>query len=184
MKKLMLLAAMLAMVLVAAAPAFAQDQTSGDATGGDVAIANELGNQCVQIINQQNTGNVQQEQEVEQNLTQINTIMASLNIQNVTGDVNAEQNIDQTVTQEGIEQIVNAEQNCEQALAVVQGEGEAKAEVKAEEKKAEAKAGEMKKEEKKEEKKMLPATGGASLFALGAGALLVTGGLVARRIIK
>ena len=32
--------------------------------------------------------------------------------------------------------------------------------------------------------KQLPATGGASLFALGAGALLVAGGLVARRIIK
>jgi LPXTG-motif cell wall-anchored protein len=31
---------------------------------------------------------------------------------------------------------------------------------------------------------MLPATGGMSLFALGAGALLVGGGLLARRIIK
>ena len=30
----------------------------------------------------------------------------------------------------------------------------------------------------------LPDTGGASLFALGAGALLVAGGLVARRIVK
>jgi LPXTG-motif cell wall-anchored protein len=42
-------------------------------------------------------------------------------------------------------------------------------------------------EEKKEEKKELPKTGGsgtASLFALGAGALLVAGGLVARRIVK
>jgi LPXTG-motif cell wall-anchored protein len=31
---------------------------------------------------------------------------------------------------------------------------------------------------------MLPATGGLSLIALGAGALLVGGGLLARRIIK
>ena len=75
----------MAMVLVAAAPAFAQDQTSGAATGGDVAIANELGNQCVQIINQQNTGNVQQEQEVEQNLEQLNAIEANLVINKVAG---------------------------------------------------------------------------------------------------
>ncbi len=41
-------------------------------------------------------------------------------------------------------------------------------------------------EEKKEEKKELPKTGGgsASLFALGAGALLVAGGLLARRIVR
>jgi LPXTG-motif cell wall-anchored protein len=40
---------------------------------------------------------------------------------------------------------------------------------------------------KAEEKKELPKTGGsgaASLFALGAGALLVAGGLVARRIVR
>jgi LPXTG-motif cell wall-anchored protein len=53
----------------------------------------------------------------------------------------------------------------------------------------EAKAGvvEAKAPPKKEEKKELPKTGGsgtASLFALGAGALLVAGGLVARKIIK
>ena len=121
----MLLAAMMAMALVAAAPAFAQvNQTSGAATGGDVAIANSLGNQCVQIINQQNTGNVQQAQEVEQNLVQLNEIEANLVINNVTGDVNAEQNVaaanegSQTVSQEGIEQLVGAEQSCAQALAI------------------------------------------------------------------
>jgi len=121
----MLLAAMMAMALVAAAPAFAQvNQTSGAATGGDVAIANSLGNQCVQIINQQNTGNVQQAQEVEQNLAQLNEIEANLIIERVTGDVNAEQNVAaaneaaQTVSQEGIEQLVGAEQSCAQALAI------------------------------------------------------------------
>jgi LPXTG-motif cell wall-anchored protein len=54
---------------------------------------------------------------------------------------------------------------------------------KPEEKKAEAKKAEAKKEEKKE----LPKTGGsgaASLFALGTGALLVTGGLLVRRIAR
>jgi LPXTG-motif cell wall-anchored protein len=45
---------------------------------------------------------------------------------------------------------------------------------------------EEKKMEKKEEKKELPKTGGstASLLALGAGALLVGGGLLARRMAK
>src|SRR5918997_230350 len=47
------------------------------------------------------------------------------------------------------------------------------------------KAEEKKEEAKKEEKKELPKTGGsgaAPLFTLGVGALLVAGGLVARRI--
>lgn len=55
-------------------------------------------------------------------------------------------------------------------------------EAKAEEKKAKTEA---KKEEKKEEKKEMPKTGGpgnASLLALGAGALLVGGGLLVRRM--
>ena len=55
---------------------------------------------------------------------------------------------------------------------------------KAEEKKAEEKKAE---EKKAEEKKELPKTGGsgtASLFALGAGALLVAGGLLARRLTR
>ncbi|MDQ4062563.1 MAG: LPXTG cell wall anchor domain-containing protein, partial [Actinomycetota bacterium] len=45
---------------------------------------------------------------------------------------------------------------------------------------------EEKKEEKKAEKKELPKTGGstASLLALGAGTLLVAGGLLARRMVK
>ena len=60
---------------------------------------------------------------------------------------------------------------------------------KAEEKKAaEKKAAEKKAEKKKaEKKKALPKTGGsgtASLFALGAGALLVAGGLLTRRLAR
>ena len=89
-------------------------------------------------------------------------------------------------------QVAEAVQNCEQALAVVQapgkaeataGKAEAKAEApKAEAPKAEAKAAPAPKAEAKAE---LPKTGGGTtLLALGAGALLVGGGLVARRIIK
>ncbi|MBA3472555.1 MAG: LPXTG cell wall anchor domain-containing protein [Rubrobacter sp.] len=62
-------------------------------------------------------------------------------------------------------------------------------EKKAEEKKAEEKKAEEKKAEEKraEEKKELPKTGGsgtASLLALGAGVLLVAGGLLARRLFR
>ena len=71
-------------------------------------------------------------------------------------------------------------QECEQQIqqSAVASEGE-KAAPK-EEKKAEVKP------EKKEEKKELPKSGGngsVSLLALGAGALLVGGGLLARRIV-
>ncbi|HLL38378.1 MAG TPA: LPXTG cell wall anchor domain-containing protein, partial [Rubrobacteraceae bacterium] len=59
---------------------------------------------------------------------------------------------------------------------------------KMEEKKMEEKKMEEKKmeEKKMEEKKELPKTGGstASLLALGAGTLLVAGGLLARRMVK
>ena len=192
MKKLMLLAAMMAMVLVAAAPAFAQ-QESGDASA-DIALANELGNQCVQIINQQNTGNVEnnavvaQDQAVAQeNVAEIAAILSEVTLnQGNTNEQNAE------INQTGVEQVAAASQNCEQALAVVQapgkaeataGKAEAKAEApKAEAPKAEAKAAPAPKAEAKAE---LPKTGGGTtLLALGAGALLVGGGLVARRIIK
>ncbi len=68
MKKLMLLAALLAMVLVAAAPALAQvveefeieEAESGDAEP-EIEVANkgDSVNQCVAILQSTNTGNVQ-----------------------------------------------------------------------------------------------------------------------------
>ncbi len=62
-----------------------------------------------------------------------------------------------------------------------------KAEVKADtpQTKAAATTSTPKAEAKSTTSKQLPATGGdASLFALGAGVLLVTGGLLARRLVK
>ncbi len=48
LKKLMVLAAMLAMMMVAAAPAFANHQTSGGVTvGGATLTAGDLSNQAV-----------------------------------------------------------------------------------------------------------------------------------------
>ena len=54
-------------------------------------------------------------------------------------------------------------------------------------KEGKAEAGEKKEEKKEEKKKELPKSGGtgsASLLALGAGALLVGGGLLARRFVR
>src|SRR3712207_6705660 len=81
LKKLMLLAAMLAMVLAAAAPAFAQDienqeqeqeqeATSGDVTveGDSSAVSGEDINiaQCEAVLNQVNTGNQNTQQAIQQ----------------------------------------------------------------------------------------------------------------------
>jgi LPXTG-motif cell wall-anchored protein len=62
-----------------------------------------------------------------------------------------------------------------------------KAEVKAQKAESKAQKAEAKAQKKAEAKKALPKTGGtgaASLFALGAGALLVTAGLLARRLAR
>ena len=123
----MLLAAVMAMVLAAAAPAFAQ----ATAVGGSVQYAD-----CDQIQaavtaqyntdNQQNAAGIAQELGVSQN-----QVLACL------GSIAAGRNVNI---------------NAASASAAAGG--------------------------------ALPSTGGASLLALGAGALLVAGGLLARRIVR
>ena len=175
MKKLMLAVAMLAVVLVAAAPAIAQvaqgfsesRDKSGTATP-KVEISNKGNNVnlCAQLQQALNTGQVLNEQGVVQYLTK-------------TDD------IDFTGSEIGLTPAETAEctQTIEQAAAAgPKAEAEAgKAEAKA----PEAKAG---KAEAKAEAKELPKTGGvagtASLLGLGAGALLVAGGLLTRRIFR
>ncbi len=185
MKKLMMLAALLAMVLVAAAPALAQvveefeieEAESGDAEP-EVAVANkgDSSNICAALLQQTNTGNVQNIQGVNQY-----GVKESDDIEFEGSNI--------TISPE---LAAACEQTIQQAAAAGKGEAKAgKAEAKAapaEAKagKAEAKAG--KAEAKAEEKKELPKTGGgagsASLLALGAGALLVGGGLIARRFTR
>ncbi len=189
MRKSMLLAALLAMVLVAAAPALAQvvqefeqeEAESGDAEP-EVAVANKGAsvNSCTAVLQQTNTGNQQNAQGVVQYSGTVDDV-------EISGTAI-------TLSPEGA---VDCQQLIEQAAAAAKGEAKAgkaeakaapaeakagKAEAKAEAPKAEAKAG------KAEAKKELPKTGGsvgsASLLALGAGALLVAAGLLARRIIR
>jgi hypothetical protein len=152
MRKVMLLAAVMAMVLAAAAPAFAQ----ATAVGGSVQYVD-----CDQIqaaatgqynvANDQDLAGIAQELGVSQNqvLACLDSIAAGRDVNINTASASAA-----TVT-------VTAS-----AGGGGGGGGSASSS-------ASAAAGGA-----------LPSTGGASLLALGAGALLVAGGLLARRIVR
>jgi hypothetical protein len=152
MRKAMLLAAVMAMVLAAAAPAFAQ----ATAVGGSVQYVD-----CDQIQaaatgqynanNQQDLAGIAQELGVDQN-----QVLACFRSLAAGRDVNINTASPSTVT-------VTAKATST-AKAGGGGGGSASA--------ASAAGG------------SLPSTGGASLLALGAGALLVAGGLLARRIVR
>jgi hypothetical protein len=139
LKKVMLLAAMLAMVLAAAVPALAQVTQVG------------TGNQaCVQTAIQAEVGKVQ-----------ISQYGDNVNIQNIAQECNI--NVAQ------VEAAV-ATASAAAAPAAVQYQYPA-AEVQYASPTASPAA-------------ELPPTGGSSLIALGAGVLLVAGGLLARRIVR
>ena len=173
MRKLMLLVAMVAMALVAAAPVIAQPisqefseaRNKSGAASPKVAISNKGNNVnlCAQLQQAVQTGQVLNEQGVAQYLTKTDDI-------DFTG---SEIGLTPAETAECVQQISQA--------AAAGPKAEAKA-GKAEAKAPEAKAG------KAEAKAELPKTGGvagtASLLGLGAGALLVAGGLFVRRIIR
>jgi hypothetical protein len=149
----MLLAAVMAMVLAAAAPAFAQ----ATAVGGSVQYVD-----CDQIQaaatgqynveNQQDLAGIAQELGVSENqvLACFQSIAAGRDV-----NINAASASAATVTATAT------------ATAKAGGGGGGSASA------ASAAAGGA-----------LPSTGGASLLALGAGALLVAGGLLARRIVR
>ncbi len=152
----MLLAALLAMVMAAAAPAFAQT-----AVGGDSAVLQYSCNQIQAAVNTQYqagegtnaVAGAAQSLGINQNavLACFGTAVAA---QQSTINVN-------TATAGGTT-VIAKKGGTATATAGGGGGGSASA----------AAGG------------ALPATGGASLIALGAGALLVAGGLVARRIVR
>ena len=135
MKKVMLLAAMLAMVLAAAVPALAQSVTQ-------VGTGNQA---CVQTAIQAEVGKVQ-----------ISQYGDNVNIQNIAQECNVN--------------VAQVEEAVAAAPAAVQYQYEQPAE-------AQYSAPASPAAE-------LPPTGGSSLIALGAGVLLVAGGLLARRIVR
>ena len=147
MRKVMLLAAVMAMIMAAAAPAFAQ----ATAVGGSVQYVD-----CDQIqaaatgqynvANDQDLAGIAQELGVSQN-----QVLACLDSIAAGEDVN-----------------INTAAGTASASATASATATASAAAS-----ASAAAGGT-----------LPSTGGASLLALGAGALLVAGGLLARRIVR
>jgi hypothetical protein len=129
----MLLAAMLAMMLVASSPAWAQ-QTSGSATGAQAVWAPHAGNVAVQQLQNVNSGNVNQEQAAANVNEQVGFAQTATATAEATGedaealaiaaniaedvDVTQTQTVDQSITQsqEGIEQTNNAFQLANQTL--------------------------------------------------------------------
>jgi hypothetical protein len=153
----MLLAAIMAMVLAAAAPAFAQ----ATATGGNVEYAD-----CDQVQAAANTqyandtGNLAAIA-ADQGITQ-EQVLACLDSA-AAGDITTNVNV-ASAGSAGVHTVVASAGGSAGGGG---GGGTAAAGS------ASAAAGGA-----------LPDTGGASLFALGAGALLVAGGLLARRIVR
>jgi hypothetical protein len=142
LKKVMLLAAMLAMVLAATVPALAQVTQVGS------------GNQaCVQTAIQAEVGKVQ-----------ISQYGDNVNIQNIAQECNI--NVAQVETAVASASAAAAPAAVQYQYAAPQAQYSAPSASPA------APAAE------------LPPTGGSSLIALGAGVLLVAGGLLARRIVR
>ena len=168
MKKVMLLAAVVAMVLAAAVPALAQTVTQV----GNNNIA------CVQTAVQQNVvsqgnGNAQANQYGDNIIANTNinaqTISQECNI--AVEQVNTVVNKALTVNKGG--EVVKATASAS-AAAPVQYKATASASAAAPVQYQYASAPAVE----------LPSTGGSSLIALGAGVLLVAGGLLARRIVR
>jgi hypothetical protein len=140
LKKVMLLAAMLAMMLAAAVPALAQNVTQ-------VGTGNQA---CVQTAIQAEVGKVQ-----------ISQYGDNVNIQNIAQECNV--NVAQ------VQQAVSSASAAAAPAAVQYQYAAPQAQYSAPTASPAA---------------QLPPTGGSSLIALGAGVLLVAGGLLARRIVR
>jgi hypothetical protein len=152
----MLLAAVMAMILAAAAPAFAQ----ANAVGGSIQYAD-----CDQIqaaaTGQYNTDNQQDAAALAQELgVDENQVLACFQSIAAGRDVN----INAASASASATSTATAKMKATSTATAGGGGGGGSA--------AAAAGG------------ALPSTGGASLLALGAGALLVAGGLLARRIVR
>ena len=154
MKKVMLLAAMLAMVLVAAAPAFAQSAVD-DSIAVDNSTTTEYNAVCQNVIGSITTGDAAQYGDAT---------AAAADDSAAAAEIAAE--LDTSV--EVVNECLNASGVVEYSSSAAAASASASASSAA----AASSGG------------TLPDTGGASVIALGAGALLVAGGLLARRIVR
>ena len=187
----MLLAAMLAMVLAVSVPAFAQD----DPTFGDIDINEEQGNEtqynavCQNILG--SFGDVTQNQSGlgDQTATDDSNVVAQVaQEQGVT--VNQVNQCLNDFDEDGDGAVEEEEAAAAAAAAAAAGGGGAAAGAAAAagdssaSATASASASAAAGSASAAATEVLPETGGASLLALGAGGLLVAGGLVARRIVR
>ena len=171
MKKVMLLAAMLAMVLAAAVPAFAQATAVTEGSDDGQYNANAV---CQNIIG--SIGDITQTQSGDADAIAADDSAAAADVaqeQGVTiNQVNQCLN-SADVDDDGFvapsEAVVSVSASASASAPAGGGGGSAAAASPSASASAAA---------------VLPETGGASLIALGAGALLVAGGLLARRIVR
>jgi LPXTG-motif cell wall-anchored protein len=180
----MLLLAMLAMVLVAAAPAtaqLAQEFSEEDVESGDVEPTVDISNKgdnvnlCPTVLQGANTGNVQNEQGVTQYQDEVDDI--EFEGSNITFETEAEGECVQTIEQAAAAAAPKAAPPPPPAPTPAPAPAPAPAPT------AQAGGGGGGGGAKE-----LPKTGGiadiAPLLGIGAGALLMAGGLIARRIIR
>jgi LPXTG-motif cell wall-anchored protein len=189
LRKLMMLGALLAMIVVAATPAIAQIGTQNkDGGGSPTPLAQEFSGEDVE------SGDVEPSIGIASKGDQVNLCANLLqsaqsgNLQNQQGLLQYKSFPDE-IEFEGstIEVTPELANECTQVIEQAAAAGE-KAEAKAGKAEAKAGGGAEAKAGKAEAKAQLPKTGGVagvtSLLALGAVALLVAGGLVARRVIR
>ena len=186
LRKVMLLAALLAMVLAAAAPAFAQATATTDDSGENQYEQGQQNDQntvvqdsiCVNVqqaaSNQYNAGDQAAAAESGDVIGDTNTAASAANIANAlgitTGQVNACLNQVDVESASAVSVSATAAAPAGGGTAAAGGGGGG----------GTAAAGSASAAAGGE----LPSTGGSSLLALGAGALLVAGGLLARRIVR
>jgi LPXTG-motif cell wall-anchored protein len=190
LKRLMPLAAILAMMLVAAAPAIAQVSQEGDQEGdsGDVGQSSTVtssgssADQCAAILAAAQGGNSQNQTDlVQSDGSEADDFEFDESGSTLAVNPEVAEECEQVINQAAAAGPAPKAPPTQKAAPAPQGAPAPKSETKAEA----AKAAEAKSEAKKsEEKKALPKTGGedATLFALGVGTLMVASGLLARRI--
>jgi hypothetical protein len=195
LKKLMLLAAVMAMVMAAAVPALAQTVTIGDGSIACVQTAVNQNNVIGNNITNENAQAVAQECNIS--VTQVNTVVSKY-LTASKGKVAKYQYSSATATASAYAKAPAAAQYKYSAPAAAQYKYKysapaaaqyeykysAPAAAQYEYKYSAPAAVQYQYASASAAPAALPDTGGASLIALGAGVLLVAGGLLARRIVR
>jgi LPXTG-motif cell wall-anchored protein len=197
MRKIMLLAAMLAMVLAAAMPALAQDT---DVVGDENVVTNEGDDTQYNAVCQNIIGSIG-----DINQTQYgNSNAVAVDDSNAVAEVAQEQDVtiaqvnrclnDFDVDDDGVVEVIDVVSvtKGEKVVKVVDGEevvtvvkgGEVVATVSASASSSASASASASSSPSVAAVTELPETGGATLLALGAGVMLVGGGLVARRMMR